>query len=419
MAKPKRKSRCWSHTEGARGYTVTVYEREPGGVLYARTFDPKLGGGKGGYRRLSLGHTNRERAEVYAVDQAAKLRTSQSELQGGKSTMARLLAEYLANRTPRKSSGEQQEDRRRAQMWARYLGPQRDPHAITLGEWERFIDLRGCGQLGADGASVPEVQRRPVGARTVEADLKWLRWLLNWGTRWRDAAGKYALRENAVRGYDLPAEKNPARPLASDDRFDSLRAASEQVEMELRLGGKRTRQRSYLSELLDLLHDTGRRIRPICELRYEDLRLEPSPKAPFGAIQWPGQTDKEGKAWSAPITPRARAALDRVLKERPGIVGAYLFPCPTDPSRPVQYERVRTWLLAAERLAGLRKQHGSTFHAFRRAWATARKHLPTPDVAAAGGWNSTVTLDRCYQQPDEGTMLSVVLGGYELREKKA
>jgi hypothetical protein len=47
-----------------------------------------------------------------------------------------------------------------------------------------------------------------------------------------------------------------------------------------------------------------------------------------------------------------------------------------------------------------------------------RKHLPPADVAAAGGWKSTETLQRCYQQPDERTMLSVVLDGAELREKK-
>jgi hypothetical protein len=57
-------------------------------------------------------------------------------------------------------------------------------------------------------------------------------------------------------------------------------------------------------------------------------------------------------------------------------------------------------------------------HAYRRAWATARKHLPVTDVAAAGGWRSTATIQRCYQQPDEGTILAVVLGGAELREKR-
>lgn len=85
----------------------------------------------------------------------------------------------------------------------------------------------------------------------------------------------------------------------------------------------------------------------------------------------------------------------------------------------MRYSRVRTWLLEAERLAGLPKQRGSLFHACRRAWATARRHLPVTDVAAAGGWRSTVTIQRCYQQPDEATMLTVVLAGAELMEKEA
>jgi hypothetical protein len=40
-------------------------------------------------------------------------------------------------------------------------------------------------------------------------------------------------------------------------------------------------------------------------------------------------------------------------------------------------------------------------------------------VAAAGGWKSKEALLRFYQQPDEATMLTVVLGGAELRENKA
>ena len=418
MSKRRKKSPCWSHAEGARGFTVTVYERVPGGTLYARVRDRGLGTGVG-YRRVSLHYTDREAAKIYAIQQAAKLRTGHCEVSGGRTPLRRILAEYLAHRTPRKSESERQEDVRRSEMWARYLGGQKDPHTISLGEWERFTDLRRSGELRADGSMATPGHRLPVGDRTVEADLKWLRWVFNWGTKWRDTSGGYLLRENAVRGYEIPVERNPRRPVASDDRYDSLRAVSDSIFMELRWGGHKVRQRSYLSELLDLAHGTGRRIGPIRELRYEDLRLDRTSRAPHGAIQWPGQTDKEGKAWSAPITPRVRGALERVLQHRPGIGGAYLFPCPTDPLRPVQYERVRDWFLAAESLAGLSKQKGSTFHAFRRGWATARKHLPVADVAAAGGWNSTVTLDRCYQQPDDDTMLAVVLGGHELREKKA
>jgi hypothetical protein len=74
---------------------------------------------------------------------------------------------------------------------------------------------------------------------------------------------------------------------------------------------------------------------------------------------------------------------------------------------------------AAEVLAELPKQDGSLWHAFRRGWATSRKHLPDVDVAAAGGWKSTETLRRCYQQPDEASVLRVVLEPVELRERHA
>lgn len=209
------------------------------------------------------------------------------------------------------------------------------------------------------------------------------------------------------------------RPVATTDRYDSIRAVSDRVLMELRWGGKPVRQRSYLSELLDIAQGTGRRITAIAALRFQDLRMEQTPQAPYGAIRWPQDSDKEGKEWLAPIGPKVRAALERVLRDRPGIGTAFLFPCPTDPARPLQYTRARAWLLEAERLANLPKQRGSLFHAFRRGWATSRKHLPVTDVAAAGGWKSTATIQRCYQQPDEATMLSVVLGGAELRERKA
>ncbi|MCR4342232.1 MAG: hypothetical protein NUW01_20335 [Gemmatimonadaceae bacterium] len=65
-------------------------------------------------------------------------------------------------------------------------------------------------------------------------------------------------------------------------------------------------------------------------------------------------------------------------------------------------------LLVAERHAGLPKLDGSTWHAYRRKWASERKHLPLPDVAAAGGWKDTQTLLTCYQAADANTMLTVM-----------
>ena len=57
-------------------------------------------------------------------------------------------------------------------------------------------------------------------------------------------------------------------------------------------------------------------------------------------------------------------------------------------------------------------------YAYRRKWATERKHLPDSDVAAAGGWTNPNTLRLVYQQADQETMLRVVLERGELREAK-
>src|SRR5207244_5550168 len=141
-------------------------------LLDARAFDPSLAGGKGGYRRVSLKHRNQERAKTYALEQAAKLRGGQNELAEGKITLARLFALYQTHRTPRKSPGDQLEDRRRFQMFARVFGPHKDPHLISLGEWEAFIEVRRCGAIGPDGSGVEEGKRRPVRTRTVYADCK-------------------------------------------------------------------------------------------------------------------------------------------------------------------------------------------------------------------------------------------------------
>jgi hypothetical protein len=65
-------------------------------------------------------------------------------------------------------------------------------------------------------------------------------------------------------------------------------------------------------------------------------------------------------------------------------------------------------LRRAERKALLKPLAGGLWHAYRRAWATARKHLPVSDVAAAGGCKDIATLVRCYQQPTNDAILAVM-----------
>ncbi len=76
------------------------------------------------------------------------------------------------------------------------------------------------------------------------------------------------------------------------------------------------------------------------------------------------------------------------------------------------------WLRKAEKLAELEPQRGSLWHAYRRKWATERKHHPGVDVGEAGGWKTVQTLKTAYQQADAETILRVVLEAGELREAK-
>ena len=151
--------------------------------------------------------------------------------------------------------------------------------------------------------------------------------------------------------------------------------------MRVARNGKAHVERSHLSELLDLVVGTGRRISAVCALCHEDLRLGERPPS----IRWPAATSKNGVESVVPIGPRVRAAIDRILAERPGIGRAPLFPAPDDPARPMDRYLADRWLRQAEKLAGLTPLLGGRWHPFRRKWATERKGYPVKDVAAAGG----------------------------------
>ncbi len=72
----------------------------------------------------------------------------------------------------------------------------------------------------------------------------------------------------------MPKERNPRRPIQTQDRYEALLKVADSVTFEVIAGRKRRRVRSYLSELLVLANETGRRLSAILGLHYEDLDLE-------------------------------------------------------------------------------------------------------------------------------------------------
>jgi hypothetical protein len=95
-----------------------------------------------------------------------------------------------------------------------------------------------------------------------------------------------------------------------------------------------------------------------------------------------------------------------------------LFPSARNPVESMRPEMLDQWLRGIERTAGLPKLQGGLWHPYRRKWATERKHLPLPDVMAAGGWRDTSTVSNCYQRADETTMLEVMAAPVKLVSRK-
>lgn len=405
-----RRKKCWTYTAGRRPHRVTVYEREASGVLYAR------GWSRGKIIRRSLGHRNRDRAMEYADQEAVRMRNGADDIRAGRVRLARLLALYKERETPKKRAKQQSADRRRAQMWLRFLGPERDPHRITRADWDNFIQARGKGTISPRGELMAEGEARPAGPRTVGSDCQWLQTVLAWGMGENDHQGRYLLRENVARGYPVPSEKNPHRPVATQEDFEALAAVADQVTMRVWWRGKPEIVRSYLPEILVLANETGRRIGALSRLTFGDLRLD---QGPHGSIDWPARSDKMGKAWGAiPMTAQARAAIDRIRRERPGIGSAPLFPSPRDVGRPVSVHYAEKLLRKGVRKAGIKVPDRWGWHSLRRKFASEVKQLSDVDAAALAGWSDPTTMVRIYQRPDMAGMLYVLANRRELRQAR-
>jgi integrase len=173
------------------------------------------------------------------------------------------------------------------------------------------------------------------------------------------------------------------------------------------------RSRWIKAELvLVLVESTGRRLSAVRQLRWEDVDWERK------TIRWRAETDKRRKDWVVPATDALMSELRSFQKAIGAVGGLMCAEQPTDdrPARPIDRYALAAMLKRAERDAGLPKLDGGLWHPYRRKWATERKHLPTADVAAAGGWQSVQTLATCYQQPTNDALLAVMSEPRKVRD---
>jgi integrase len=364
-----RSQRAASYITGEKGRNrVRTFADPRTGLFYLEYRD-----GQGKKGRTALGHQDLEKAKGQADELAARLRQPKA-LDLDSISLSGLFDNYVREVTPTKSLGKQKHDRRTAQLILDVLGTSRRAGDLTHRDAARFIaERRRRGDLRR-GETVHE---RPLRARILGYDVRFLKAVLTWGVN----AG--LLSRNPLSGFSVPAEASPRRPVLTASQYDALLGAAGQIHP------------SYRTALI-LAHETGHRMSAIRHLRWEDVDLERK------AVRWRGEHDKTGFEHETILTDAAVEAL-KEARRRP-VVSPLVLPSPTDASRPVSRHLLRDWWGRGEVMAALPHEPGRGWHSLRRQFATELKHVPLKDLCALGGWKSAQTILACYQQPDPVTM---------------
>jgi integrase len=418
--KPRRNEwRCtngkWVRSLGSRGARIRLFQNRRDGVFYRAVW--LTGRGKD---RRSLGTSDRTEAERLGRELlAALLREDSSELDGA-APLSQLWERYrtecpaFLDNEPRTRT----DDAQHVAVLIGFFGEDCDVRNLTEQDVRAFAAARSRGGIvyqlprrrGRTGAETAVT--KPARARSAEVEIRILKTILRWATTVRVRRGQRLLAANPLAGVRGVRERNPRRPLASWERFEKTRAAIRQLAELDAPDPVRHQEWIRLELALVLAEGTGRRIGSIRQLRWDDFDFG------AGTVRWRAEADKRRVEW--PGVPLPAAMLEEVRRFRARLGGAFgglVFPSRTDAERPMGRELLDRALARAERHAGLAKLDGGLWHAYRRKWASERKHLPLVDVAAAGGWKDTDTLVTCYQHADRDTMLAVMSEPRKVTEK--
>lgn len=369
--------KIWS--VGGYGSTVAVVRRDDSPYYHLRW-------GRNQWR--SLEHSDLAKAKQAARDQSAILVAGRQARSGGQITLGALFGLYTERVTPGKSHLQQREDARRVQIWTHVLGEGFDPLDLKGDQLGEFDRARRAGTL-----KVPELKLRKCRARTVQADLAFLRAVFNWAA---SMASGWLLPRNPMDGYQPPREVNPRRPRIYYEDYLAVRKHA-------------AKDNDRFPHYLTLLETLGWRTSAVASLRAEDYDPERTETRPHGRLLKREETDKVGvERWTI-IPAEAREAIESLLPGK----GGWLFPAPKSKG-PWSRHYAHKLLRRAWDRAELPEDRWAGLHGFRRKWVDERDHLPDHVVAAQGAWLSPRTLD-IYREPSEEALLEAATVDRKLR----
>jgi integrase len=213
--------------------------------------------------------------------------------------------------------------------------------------------------------------------RQIEYDLRFVMAVCNWAVAVRES-GQMLLAGNPFRGFPVPGEQNINQPITSEREIAVMRGVADQIHPLCPL-------------YLELTYSTGHRRMAVGRLRWSDFDLI------SGTVCWTAQHDKTGFEHVVPLDETVLELLHAQRYKAPTIGNAWVFPSPTDPSKPISRNLLRDWWKRVEKAAGLHHVRGRGWHSLRRRFATDLDHLPMKQLMDLGGWRTPASVVR-YQK---------------------
>lgn len=370
---------AWSYTAGQKGRNrVRVFLRRAVIWIDYKTED-------GGRVRHSLSHADRDRAKREADEIAAKFGRAESRPRAAL-TLRRLIDIYEREVTKTKSPSAAGHDRRTLPLFMAAFGVHRRPETLNQRDWDSYIQRRRRGEIAPPGR-----EGKHVRARVLEQDLKLLSAVLNWATRSRDDAGQFMLDRNPLRGLAIPHEESPVRPQISLQDFQNALRQAKGI--------------SALAELfVALLWHTGHRAASVRQLRWADIDVEGA------AVLWRADVDKIGYEHRNPLHPELLPLLARGKAVAQLTGDVWLFPNPSDGTKPMAREQASGLWRAIADAAGLPKGVRLGTHSFRRAFANRLRNVSLRELKDLGGWKTQETVVSVYLQPDQEAQRRALTG---------
>jgi len=402
-----------SFSAGRRGNRARVFENVRGGPVWlTTTANPKP---------QLLGGIDWATAKERAWQEVEKGKVHRKNAVLGNLTLGTALTAYRVAKDNATCPSQEYFNQRCTVLWFAILGRERVVSEITKGEIADFQRKRISGEIDGRGQPVEQgSERRPVSPQTASTDAAWLYTAIRFALEQQNPG--LIKSQSPVGVFRVEKNVDPLRPVSSEDRFQAIVEASQQVTMLVYWGDKPQRVKAPIGELVQLLSYLGVRVGQALGLRVSDLHLGRVRGCPFGYVLFrAGRKNKNPEPFEVPLTKLSRPVMDALLIEHllrdPDAADGYLFPSPRNRHQPMRVDVAAHLHDQTEVLAKVGHLRGGVFHSYRRSFVSGLAHISPSIAAAVSGRSDIQTMFTSYTKVSRQAKYKAMSSRRPLREQ--